>query len=102
MPLISTCKDLTENADAYLAGDLGWFARAQVRLHLWMCDHCRRYVDQLAATIAALKAMPAPEGPPLAEPVREELMTSFRSLEAKAIVDAEEASDASTDPGPSG
>jgi len=83
--VISTCKDLTENADAYLQGELGWFGRAQVRLHLWMCSHCRRYMDQLAATIAALQAMPAAEGPGLAEHVRDELMTSFRSLRTPAI-----------------
>ena len=79
-----SCKDLVENADAYLEGDLPWWERAQIRVHLWMCSHCRRYVQQLGATIAALRAMPAPDGPPLQDEARDELMTSFRSLKAGA------------------
>jgi hypothetical protein len=42
-------------------------------------------MKQLSATITALESMPAPEGPPLAAPVREELMTSFRSIKTMAM-----------------
>jgi anti-sigma factor RsiW len=90
--VIKHCRDMTENADAYLEGTLDWWNRGQLRLHLWMCDHCARYMKQLAATIAALKAMPAPDGPPLAEPVRTELMTSFRSMKAGAPAEDPESS----------
>lgn len=55
-----TCRQVTEDADRYLEADLPWRRRLQVRLHLVMCRHCRRYVDQLARTVAMLRALPAP------------------------------------------
>ena len=79
---MTSCKDLVENADAYLERTLSPWDRGQIRVHLWLCRHCREYMKQLRATINALRAMPLPEGPPLAPPVREELMTSFRSVKA--------------------
>lgn len=78
--MMPSCKDLTENADAYLEGTLGWWDSMMIRTHLWMCRHCRAYVDQLRKTIAALGALPEPEGPPLAPEVKDELMESFRAL----------------------
>ena len=87
MRAMPSCKDLVENADAYLEGTLPWWERGQIRLHLWLCSHCRRYVAQLRATIEALQSLPAPEGPPLTPPVRDELMTSFRSMKAGASQD---------------
>lgn len=54
-----TCRQVTEDADRYLEADLPWRRRLQVRLHLTMCRHCRRYVDQLARTVAMLRALPA-------------------------------------------
>ncbi len=55
-----TCRQVAENADRYLGADLPWRTRLQMRLHLMMCRHCRRYVDQIARTIAMLRALPAP------------------------------------------
>jgi len=49
-----SCKDITENANAYLDKELPFFTRMKVKLHLSMCIHCRRYVDQLNTTIRAL------------------------------------------------
>ncbi|MFC3677144.1 anti-sigma factor family protein [Ferrovibrio xuzhouensis] len=50
---------MTEMANAYLDRDLSWSAKAQFRLHLMMCKHCRRYVDQLAKTVTLLRQAPA-------------------------------------------
>jgi len=46
-----TCREVTEDADDYLAGDLAWWARLQFRMHLFMCRHCRRYMKQVEAAI---------------------------------------------------
>ncbi|MGD8884714.1 MAG: zf-HC2 domain-containing protein [Gammaproteobacteria bacterium] len=52
-----SCKEITENANSYLDKELPFFTRMKVKLHLKMCVHCRRYVDQLQMTIEALKSM---------------------------------------------
>lgn len=44
------CRELVEQADAYLADDLTKWQRIQFRLHLAVCRHCRRYVRQLKTT----------------------------------------------------
>ena len=51
-----SCRELSETATDYLEGTLTLRQRAGVRMHLLMCKHCRAYVDQLAKTIALLKA----------------------------------------------
>lgn len=50
-----SCREVTEMANAYLDRELSWSTRAQFRLHLMMCKHCRRYVDQLAKTVTLLR-----------------------------------------------
>ena len=57
------CKEVTR---LHASGELaiaGRVERLQVRLHLMMCRHCRRYVDQLKAiarSAAALQSDPDP------------------------------------------
>lgn len=53
-----TCREVTEMANAYLDREMSWPEKAQFRLHLMMCKHCRRYVDQLAKTVALLRHPP--------------------------------------------
>jgi len=55
-----SCKDITENADKYLEKDLPFFARLKVKMHLKMCIHCQRYVEQLQTTIQLLGKMKQP------------------------------------------
>jgi hypothetical protein len=52
-----SCKDITEKANHYLDKDLSFFARLKVKMHLRMCIHCQRYVDQLNTTILVLGQM---------------------------------------------
>lgn len=52
-----SCKEITENANQYLDKELPFFTRMKVKMHLRMCIHCQRYVDQLQATINMLGAM---------------------------------------------
>lgn len=44
------CNELTHNASAYLDGDLPRLTRWSIRLHLMMCENCRRFVRQLQLT----------------------------------------------------
>jgi len=49
-----SCKEITEKASDYLDKDLPFFTRLKVKMHLRICVHCKRYVEQLQLTIQAL------------------------------------------------
>lgn len=49
-----TCRELTYQADDYLAGELPWRRRLALRMHILMCVHCRRYLRQLRQLVFAL------------------------------------------------
>ncbi|MGE3738390.1 MAG: anti-sigma factor [Geminicoccaceae bacterium] len=53
-----TCREITERASEHLGHDLGLVERLKVMMHLAMCRHCRRYVAQLAKTVALLRRWP--------------------------------------------
>lgn len=55
-----SCKDITENANQYLEKDLPFFTRLKFKMHLKMCIHCQRYVEQLQTTIQLLGKMKQP------------------------------------------
>ena len=55
-----SCKDITENANQYLEKDLPFFVRLKFKMHLKMCIHCQRYVEQLQTTIQLLGKMKQP------------------------------------------
>jgi anti-sigma factor RsiW len=44
------CRDILEQADAYLTGHLNVWQRLQFRVHLALCANCRRYLRQLKLT----------------------------------------------------
>ncbi|MGF7161836.1 putative anti-sigma-YlaC factor YlaD [Rhodoligotrophos appendicifer] len=69
-----TCREVTEEASAFLDREQGLFAAAKFRLHLMLCRHCRRYVDQLAETIALLRTSRETSMDPVAE---DALITMF-------------------------
>lgn len=50
-----SCKDITEQANEYLECELPLVKRLKFRMHLFMCVHCNRYVQQLNTTIESLK-----------------------------------------------
>lgn len=66
-----TCRNVTELASDYLNRDLPRLTRLRVRLHLFMCVRCRRFVRQLKTTVLAVAAMADPT--PLSSPAPEEL-----------------------------
>jgi anti-sigma factor RsiW len=54
-----SCREVVEDADRWIAGELPWRQRLAMRLHLSMCRHCRRYVHQLKMLIRAVPSMHA-------------------------------------------
>jgi predicted anti-sigma-YlaC factor YlaD len=70
-----TCKELTEIATDYLEQDLSWGERLRVHVHLWMCRHCRRYLQQMRKVIALLRRLPKEPVPPN---LLEKLLPQFR------------------------
>jgi hypothetical protein len=69
------CRELVVEADALLDGDLGWRRRLALRLHLFLCVDCRRYLRQLKLMLAAL----AHSRPATNETQIRELMARIRS-----------------------
>lgn len=59
-----TCQELTELITDYLEGHLSFLKNLRFQLHVGMCRHCRAYLRQMRATIAALEAMNAAIVPP--------------------------------------
>jgi anti-sigma factor RsiW len=54
------CRDLAELVTPYLEGSLPLRARLAARLHLFLCEACRRYVAQMRRTIRFLRDRPLP------------------------------------------
>jgi anti-sigma factor RsiW len=50
------CRHAIERFGDYADGELTLAARWRLRLHLWICGHCRRYLRSYRATIAAEKS----------------------------------------------
>lgn len=50
-----TCRDVSEEATAFLEGDHGLLDRLRMRAHLLLCENCRRFVAQLRSTSDLLR-----------------------------------------------
>lgn len=70
-----TCKQVTERASLYVDRELGLWPRLQFRLHLMMCQHCRRYIEQIEAVVRLLRNRPTE---PAAFETAEALVDAFR------------------------
>jgi anti-sigma factor RsiW len=70
-----TCQALSELVTEYLEGALSPRERADFDLHVSLCPECRRYLDQMRRTVAALGRLP-PE--PIPAEVEEKLLERFR------------------------
>lgn len=71
-----TCREVAAIARDHVDGKLPGRARLSVRLHLLMCEHCRRYLRQLRATVGLLRAEPD-DGPTADE--EQALLAGFRA-----------------------
>lgn len=57
------CHHVMHLSSDYLDGNLPLHRRLAIRLHLFICEACRRYLRQLRATVDALGGLSAPEVP---------------------------------------
>lgn len=55
------CQEVTEKASEYLDNALPWRQRLEIRLHLFLCHHCRRYLRQLRTVTIAFREMSTSE-----------------------------------------
>ncbi len=51
-----SCREVSERASDLIDGRASWRIRVEARLHLLMCQHCRRYIEQLKLTVRALRS----------------------------------------------
>ncbi len=56
MKIMLTCRELAEQADAFLDKDISFARRQQVRLHMSMCKGCARFVNQMRVTRGLITA----------------------------------------------
>jgi anti-sigma factor RsiW len=59
-----TCREMVEHLSAYLDGELDTALRAMIDAHEGECPPCRAFVRTLAATVAAVRALPREPLPP--------------------------------------
>lgn len=70
-----TCRELVELVTDYLESSLPRADLDRLEAHLEICEDCRRYVDQVRATVAASGRV---DREALDEGVRESLLQAFR------------------------
>lgn len=58
-----SCREMSERASELVEGRARWPERLGARLHLLMCDYCRRYFEQLRLTIATFRRVRRPTAP---------------------------------------
>jgi anti-sigma factor ChrR (cupin superfamily) len=75
-----TCREMTELVTDYAEGHLSFVDRVRFHVHLGICRHCRRYVRQMKASVAALGMVPAPE---LSPQLEQELLRRFERWSGK-------------------
>lgn len=73
-----TCKDASRLVSEGLERPLGFRERWSLRLHLWLCDNCRRFERQLRLLRQALSRLArreetATQGPELSSAARERI-----------------------------
>lgn len=51
------CREIVDNADQLLDGNISRRQRLDLKMHLLICRHCRRYVRQLRALLRAIPFM---------------------------------------------
>ena len=52
-----TCKEVAKTIAQDESGRVGWTRNLAVRLHLLMCQHCRRYAAQIQAIGTSVRSL---------------------------------------------
>jgi len=89
-----SCRELSLKASEYLDGQVPLWTRMEIRLHIVLCERCRRYLRQLRTVVGALNLYEKADSAEHAveeETVRK-LIASFprRQSDATANVSAQE------------
>ncbi len=72
-----SCREVTQHVSDYLDKTLPLGQRLKLRLHLFVCIHCRRYLKQLRATIGLIgQSEPKPLSPQEAETITAQILCS--------------------------
>lgn len=75
-----TCREFVDNVTEYMEGTVPYSDRIGMWLHTLLCDHCRRYLEQMREVSQQLEDLGERErqqGAP--EEVREDLVDQFRA-----------------------
>jgi anti-sigma factor RsiW len=75
-----SCRELVELITDYLEGSMPLRERMRVRLHLFLCDGCRAYLEQMRATVRATGALREEDVPAEA---RDALMAAFHGWKSR-------------------
>jgi len=74
-----SCQQITELITDYLEGRMSFANRMRFQMHVGMCKHCRAYLRQMKATVAAVGRLP---DAPIPDEVRDELRKRFATWQA--------------------
>ena len=80
MKLLPSCKDVTDLSSDYLDHNLSIWKRIGFWIHIMMCVHCKRYVDQLRLTIAAITKSPAAQLPEVDKSQVDDIAKNLRDI----------------------
>ena len=72
------CKDVADKASDYIDKELPLKTRLSIKMHLFMCYKCSRYVEQLKTTIQALAGLRNDPADSPDEKISKELLEAFR------------------------
>lgn len=70
-----TCREVTERANDYVDGNLGFWSRMDVRMHLLACKYCRGFVKQMRTVVGLVGEY---RDIPPSEETEQELLDAFR------------------------
>lgn len=92
-----TCEELTELVTDYMERRLSLWETIRFQFHLGLCGPCREYLGQMESTRATLGHV---EPIPMAEPVRDEMLSRFRSWKraSAAVLSPRDPADPGPDP----
>ena len=73
---MATCKEVAQTLGRDAWRDEPLWRRLTLRLHLWMCPHCRRYATQIRAIGAAARSLfrEQPEDPEVLERLQQTIL----------------------------
>lgn len=52
-----SCKEVVAQSDALLAREVTLRQRLQIMIHLFVCEHCRRYLHQLEIMLRSFRRL---------------------------------------------